>query len=228
MTNSIQPADQDDPDACRKYVLCAEVSPRRYEPVEMPCACNEGFDEEKNRCVVGAACLNDVPKPWCQKFLDAEISLSPYSLTADNDNDNSGDDSSDDSSDNSSDGNSSDSSDEKDQNVDASSSIDNSESSNGNDDVNDNLNGYNDGDDWRSHLYRRSVQFVPLMIDNSDDNVLNGKVDENVVNGNKNDNSDVSQLVPEDPKIAERRNFFRLIIDWIINITIGQPRQPIN
>lgn len=51
------PDDLTNPKSCGKYILCAEVSTGRYEPVEQSCASNEGYDPKINACSKNAPCL---------------------------------------------------------------------------------------------------------------------------------------------------------------------------
>ncbi|EFN87935.1 uncharacterized protein LOC105192287 [Harpegnathos saltator] len=51
---------------CGKYILCAEMSPGTYQPVEMSCGCNQAYDEKEGRCVTDAPCVKETPDIWCK------------------------------------------------------------------------------------------------------------------------------------------------------------------
>lgn len=75
----------------------------------------------------------------------------------------------------------------------------------------------------------------PPIIDNSNENDsdsneisngIGGSVADENDNDNNNDNSDnigTSEPIAEDPENKKRKNFLRIIIDWIIRITVGEP-----
>lgn len=56
-----------DPGRCGKFVLCAEVSFRRYQPVEMSCGCNQAYDETRKLCAPDVPCVGDTPEIWCEE-----------------------------------------------------------------------------------------------------------------------------------------------------------------
>lgn len=201
-----QPPDENDPDNCGKYILCAEVALRKYQPVEMFCPYRQAYDKDEKRCTPDAPCLIN---PGCPS---GGICDKNPGNSSNNESENG----------NSELGNS------EPRNIETLAMIVN--------DVanlfkNNDENRQYGNVERRSVLNRDANQNNK---DSDADDILTALITDNSGNRNnvaRNKNNDGEYWInakdrgnnENDLAIQQRENFMRIIIDWVVRIMMGQP-----